>query len=779
MNKVLFLFLTMLISASIFAQDGEKLSEGELYAGSGYNAIVPLHWEESGDPTEYHVFRKEGTSDFTQIAVVETGFFSSASFIDENVTAGIEYTYIIKDQNDVDMTNQHSATCNNTGHSVTIPGWNTITPTVDGIMNAGEWDDAIEIDITNLARIYTTNTWTSNTYAYLKVANDKLFIAIKDYNSPTLEQNDQIMMFFDYNNDGLWTGADHDQRYLGVWLTGGTPDLYMERTEITGTYPNTSFGSGTMQPPEFTGWATEGTGYTSFEFAYDITGSYLEGHTDNFAMLLQSLIYEGGESQGLSALYSPGGIWRAPSTFFNCTVQYDADTEAPQVEAVEGTTAITGNDMPIILSISDQSDIQSVSGAYSIDGGTAQNLTMTASKGTFGYTGTIPAELTGVTGTINFYLEDVHGNNTTTTDYTIEWQTDDTPPVITPISTPTIATPTNIPVITAEITDDLAGIESVTLYYTVGGQTQQSLAMSFIDDVYTAQLPDQAIDAGVTYYIYANDNSDNNATSDVFTIVWYNGNWYGHIQGQNTGNNFGSIENFTMGLLLELGNFSGKINKLAYMIPEFFNPPFNWKVVEVNIDGSDVEWTENVLIPEQTVTEQLLYNASSWTEVDVESDVYLTGTVGLVIETQADSYWGRDANSTAGISWFIDSNTGEWAQLGVGYWASFQGDWTLKAHLYDENLAGVEKIVGNEGMRIYPNPAADYAIINFNLLTNQHVNIELLDINGKIIRKIASSNFSEGNYSLQINTSDLVGGIYFIKNTVGKTVSTKRFIVTK
>ncbi len=227
----------------MFAQNGAKLDAGELFAGSGYNAIIPLQWEEAGDPTEYHVFRKEGVEVFTQIAVVPTGSFSSASYIDENVTAGTEYTYIIKDQDDTGMTNEYSATCNNTGHSVTIPGWNTTEPTIDGVISGGEWDDAVQIDITNYVRIFTTNYWSANTYAYMKVANNKLYIAVKDYNSPTLEQNDQVMMLFDYNNDGLWTSNDHDQRYYGVWLSGGVDDLLMERGEITGTYPNISWGS--------------------------------------------------------------------------------------------------------------------------------------------------------------------------------------------------------------------------------------------------------------------------------------------------------------------------------------------------------------------------------------------------------------------------------------------------------------------------------------------------------------------------------------------------------
>ncbi len=780
-KKVLPLLLAMLISISMFAQNGAKLDEGELFAGSGYNAIIPLHWVETGDPTEYHIFRKEGTGDFTQIATVATGMFSSANYIDENVTAGTEYTYIIKDQDDVGMTNEYAATCNNTGHSVTIPGWNTTEPTIDGVISSGEWDDAVEIDITNNVRIYTANHWSANTFAYMKVANDKLYIAVKDYNSPTLEQNDQVMMFFDYNNDGLWTESDNDQRYYGLWLENGSGDLMTERTSLTGVYPDVSFGSGEYQPSELSGWVTEGTGYTAFEFAYDITGSYLEGHTDNFAMLLQALIYEGGESQGLSGLFSPGGIWKAPSTFFSCTVQYDADEEAPEVISVDGTTAITNNEMQITLNISDESEIQTVYGTYSIDGGANQNLTMTASKGNYGYIGTIPAESTDISGILNFYLEDIHGNSTTTTaNYPIEWQTDDEAPIISPISTPNIATETNIPLITTEVTDNLAGVSEVILFYTINDGTEQSIAMSFIDNIYTASLPDQTKGTTATYYISATDNADNNSISETFTINWYDGDWYGHITGQNTGNNFGSTGEMTMGIVLELDDFEGKINKLAYMVPEYFTPPFSWKIVELNGNGSSIEWTDNVLVPEQTVTGELVYNASNWTEIDVTTDENITGTVGLVIELEADSYWGRDASSTEGISWFKESSSGSWVQLGVGSWSDYPGDWTLKAHLYNAEGAGIEKVFGNKLISYnYPNPCSNYTNIYFENAKFSNVTITIFDINGKEVTVLLNSSLQKGNYSINFNTQSLPAGTYFYNIIIDNETSTKKITVVK
>ncbi len=63
MKKIFSFFIVMLISASIFAQVGDKLSAGELYAGTGYNAIIPLHGEEDGDQKYIGVWLVVGGGD--------------------------------------------------------------------------------------------------------------------------------------------------------------------------------------------------------------------------------------------------------------------------------------------------------------------------------------------------------------------------------------------------------------------------------------------------------------------------------------------------------------------------------------------------------------------------------------------------------------------------------------------------------------------------------------------------------------------------------------------
>lgn len=784
LNILAALILLISTATTVFAQTENKLSPGELYAASGFDNIVPLHWVKSGNPTEYHVFRSENGGEFQQIAVVSTGSFDSQNFIDENVTAGTEYSYIIKDENDNGITNQSSAVPNNSGFSLTIPGWNTTTPTIDGTISAGEWDDAVQIDITNNARIYTENYWQQTTYAYLKVANDKLYIAVKDYNNPTLEQNDQIIILFDYNNDNLWTPADHDQRYYATWLSGGEGDVLTERGEISGTYPNTTWGTSEFTPPEFNAWIEEGAGYVAYETSFDISGSYLEGHTDNFALLLQTSVYENGESEGMSGLYSPAGIWKAPATFLNCSVQFDADTDAPVCNSAEGLTTLVNNDLQITLNISDLSAIQTVEGHYSIDGGSTETVIFAPSKNNYGYTATIPAQNSEISGTLEIYMEDVHGNNQTTDAYNIEWITDTQAPEIEIVSAPEIATHGNIPLVSASVTDDLAGVEEVVLYYeyiiTSGGKN--TISMTNVGELYSAQLPDEPQGTMMAYYIEATDNEGNITTSDYVQIEWYEGGWFGVTEGEFTANNFGnSADGMQFGVVLQLGDFEGKINKLAYMVPDYCQTNWTWKIVEIDAsDLNNVVWTDKVLVPEQTYNGELVYNASFWTEIDVQTDELLTGDVGLVVEMQPNSYWGRDAESTQGISWFFNTSASQWQKMGTDPYQDFGGDWTLKAHLYNDEGVGIEKIVGTQiSAYNYPNPCSEFTNINFKTATDGNVKIEITNINGKQIGTIQNSNLKAGNYTVNYNTSSLNSGVYFYSVISGDKKITKKFVVER
>lgn len=68
---------------------------------------------------------------------------------------------------------------------------------------------------------------------------------------------------------------------------------------------------------------------------------------------------------------------------------------------------------------------------------------------------------------------------------------------------------------------------------------------------------------------------------------------------------------------------------------------------------------------------------------------------------------------------------------------------------------------------IYPNPASDKAELVFNTDAYANVNIELYNILGQKVKTIYNENLESGIHGLNINTSDVDAGSYFVKITVG------------
>ena len=75
---------------------------------------------------------------------------------------------------------------------------------------------------------------------------------------------------------------------------------------------------------------------------------------------------------------------------------------------------------------------------------------------------------------------------------------------------------------------------------------------------------------------------------------------------------------------------------------------------------------------------------------------------------------------------------------------------------FSYNMTGEKEYLMNYSLRVYPNPTND--VINIDLLDPSKIShLSLLDINGKLVKRI---NSSETNLSL--NMSSYPKGIYFI-----------------
>ncbi len=80
-------------------------------------------------------------------------------------------------------------------------------------------------------------------------------------------------------------------------------------------------------------------------------------------------------------------------------------------------------------------------------------------------------------------------------------------------------------------------------------------------------------------------------------------------------------------------------------------------------------------------------------------------------------------------------------------------------------------------MVIYPNPATSEVNIEVNVNETSLMNIEILDITGKVVSGSRNNNIYSGSNTLKINVSNLKSGVYFIKSTVGNDIKTSRLVI--
>ena len=79
---------------------------------------------------------------------------------------------------------------------------------------------------------------------------------------------------------------------------------------------------------------------------------------------------------------------------------------------------------------------------------------------------------------------------------------------------------------------------------------------------------------------------------------------------------------------------------------------------------------------------------------------------------------------------------------------------------------------------IYPNPAKDIAVINFNLNEVCDVEIEITDLSGKVVYTNSLNN-ATGFQNINLNVENMNSGLYFVNlKTNGESIS-KKLTITK
>lgn len=89
------------------------------------------------------------------------------------------------------------------------------------------------------------------------------------------------------------------------------------------------------------------------------------------------------------------------------------------------------------------------------------------------------------------------------------------------------------------------------------------------------------------------------------------------------------------------------------------------------------------------------------------------------------------------------------------------------------------KIVANSFV-IYPNPASQNTNIAFNILEKNKVTVAVYDVLGNLVSTVSQENeFEKGNNTVELNTSNLSGGIYYVSLAVNGVKETKKLVISK
>jgi hypothetical protein len=94
-------------------------------------------------------------------------------------------------------------------------------------------------------------------------------------------------------------------------------------------------------------------------------------------------------------------------------------------------------------------------------------------------------------------------------------------------------------------------------------------------------------------------------------------------------------------------------------------------------------------------------------------------------------------------------------------------------------LVSTEDVKLETSLNVYPNPTVDNFTLEFELAEATKLNINLVNAIGQTVRTIDNSNFNSGKHLINVNTSDLAAGTYFVTIRNEEGVTTKTITVTK
>ncbi|MEQ8625845.1 MAG: T9SS type A sorting domain-containing protein [Vicingaceae bacterium] len=100
--------------------------------------------------------------------------------------------------------------------------------------------------------------------------------------------------------------------------------------------------------------------------------------------------------------------------------------------------------------------------------------------------------------------------------------------------------------------------------------------------------------------------------------------------------------------------------------------------------------------------------------------------------------------------------------------------------LEELNSVGIsENANSNASLNIYPNPSNNIANVSIDLKESNNVQLDVMDITGKVISSDNLGVMAKGNQLIRLNVADFANGFYFMNLRVGDEMITRKFTVAK
>lgn len=93
------------------------------------------------------------------------------------------------------------------------------------------------------------------------------------------------------------------------------------------------------------------------------------------------------------------------------------------------------------------------------------------------------------------------------------------------------------------------------------------------------------------------------------------------------------------------------------------------------------------------------------------------------------------------------------------------------------SLTGVAEIPLVSNISFFPNPATDRLTVEFDLVDNKDMDVEIKDVLGRVIKATGKAYFQAGHHSFELSLGDIAKGIYFISLKSTTQTVTQKIVV--